>query len=207
MGKNRLERIKAQRKESMECGYSPVYRSNWNQLLGEPTDSQEVDNLLLSILNRDGQEGSHVIPKSPMTYFETSRGEVKPLLSGLANVALVGSYGVENICYVDMKKGTSSEKSSQCLSSRIESHYEAEPSSWGSPFSLVLVNAGVSLKSKQVERANSLIESLTNLPSSVFRIGLIASPKFIEAVNLGNYLKGTPEQPKADVAHRPALAG
>lgn len=203
MSKNIIRRMR----DNAECGYSAIDNLNHDKLLGKATDSQAAEGLLLGILNLDGHEGSHSIPGSPMAYLvEKAHGKVRPLISRLADVALTGSYGVEDVYHIDMKKGINSNKSLECLTTRIEDLSKARRYSQGSPFSLILVNAGVTLRGEKVGRAGSLTSSLMSLPSDVFRVGLVASPKFAEATNLDSYLKGSPEQPRADIARQPVVA-
>jgi hypothetical protein len=196
----KLDRLLATAKESMECGYFRVHTSNRQGLLGQATDNRGVDDLLFGFLNLDEREGSRVVSSS-MAYCEAPVKQIKPLLSGLANVALTEPLGISGISYVDMAKGLESKKSFKCLNRRLENLRETTKSS--SLIRLILVNAGLSPQDKQLERADSLVNSLAGFPPEIFRVGMVASADFIEAVGLDKGLKEETEQPKADAVSQP----
>jgi hypothetical protein len=204
--KNNLSHIKERQREALQGGYYQLRDFNRGPLLG-PSTRKMGDGLLLDILNLE-EEGTDVRAVSAtMAYLERPRARVKPTLSGLAKIAFEGP--VSRVSYVDLAPTIESAESSECLNKRINELHELKHSS--ALFQLILVNGGVSSEPDDtgaIDRAKSVVNNLRNLPSSTFRVGMVAVPDFVEALGLKPARQAEASQQAARFSPQPvALVG
>lgn len=179
--KNTLSQIKERQREDVQCGYYRLQDFNRGPLLGSST-RKVMDGLLLDILNLEEGTGVQAISAS-MAYLEKPKAKIRPTLSGLAKTALEGP--VSRVRYIDLAPTIGSSENGECLNERIDELHKVKHSS--ALFQLILVNGGVSLEPDDIDgrdRAKSVISNLRTLPSDAFRVGMIALPDIVGALDL-----------------------
>lgn len=190
-----IERIK---EKSMESGYYYVDLSNVSDILGSATEDKNNDEVFIDILNPLQSKNAHAVSPS-MVINETDPEEVDQLIADLAHMALGPSYGQSRMWYIDMRQSVASRSTASRVERRIEGLSDVRPTTLAR---VILVNAGVEFEQhrnpvRAIERASALTQSLGSLPETTFRVGMIASPEFVEAIGLGENASEVAE-PKTD---------